>query len=221
MVRLHTGIDIAPRQMRRPPGSEPLAVFTEGGALTLLQHLQRRLRHESIHHRRNAELPGASSRFRYLHPPRRLWPISTCYKLLLHSWPILRQEARQFFHRYSVNSCNSRVGFHAPQRFLQILLLARLLDQLVPVRLAFRTEFRRREFSSFIRRCPWGFTPRVTFKGQFIPDFLPLLHFESLPVLPFPPFGPSGERHCYALCSLLTDGQDSSRSPKTRFRDTG
>ena len=72
--------------------------------------------------------------------------MGACQKLLLQSRPISSQVVGQFLDGHPVNPSRSRVGFHATQRFLQILLLACLLDQPVCVRLAFRAESRRRAF---------------------------------------------------------------------------
>jgi len=200
LLRLHH------RLMGRSPWSEPVAVLAECGVPPLLQHLQHRLLHESIHHRRDAKLSRASSRLRYLHPLHRLRSISACQKLLLQSRPILPQEVWQFLDRHAVNPCRPCVGFHAPQRFLQVLLLARLLDQLVRVRLTFRAEFRRRGFDPFLG-CSGGFTPSLTCEGQLLLDFLSLLHVESLSVLVSRAV--RAFRSPTLLCPLLTSGRRS------------
>lgn len=143
---LYVFLRLRHRLLSRSPRSEPVAVRTERVVPSLLQYLIDRLLHKSIHHRRDAEFPRASSWLRYFNPSHRLWSIGACKKLLLHARPVLPQVVGQVLDGHPVCSRRSCVGFHASQCFLQVLLLAHLLDQLVRVRLAFRAESRRRTF---------------------------------------------------------------------------
>ena len=139
------------RLMRRPPRSEPVAVWGERSVPSPLQHLQHRLLDKSIQHRRDAKLSHPSVRLGDFHPPHRLRLIGPVQQMVSDGWPVLFQVVRDGADGHAIDTRTTFVGLDPPQCFLQILSLADLLHQSVGAGWAFEFHSSPRTIQSLSR----------------------------------------------------------------------
>src|SRR5438093_6690659 len=173
------------RLMSRAVRPEAVALLRKRPVPSALQHLQHRLLHESIEHRRDSELPRSSVGLVDLDSSHRLRLIRAAHQLFADLRPVVLEIARQLFHPHPVHSRATPIRPHAPERFLQVLPLTHLLHQSLGSARAFVSALRHERFGPFRRRLG-GFTLLTRRQGQLELAFLPSRAHESagLPALP-------------------------------------
>jgi hypothetical protein len=122
LARLHVGPRGLDRVVCPPSGSEPVAVFAEGGVDQGLQHLQQRLLDQPIQHRRDAQLALAPVRFGNHHPSHRLGPVRARQQRLAGLRPTRAQQLGRVLDVEPVHSSRALVGLDTlPRRLLRSL----------------------------------------------------------------------------------------------------
>ena len=125
----HVFLGLLQRVVRAAAGPEAVAGIREGRVQQRFQHLQDRLLHQPVHHRRDAQLSHPAAGLGDFHPAHRLRLIRSVQQRCDQLIPVPDQPGEQAADGHPVHARRAFVCHHAAIRSVQVLSVGHLLHQ--------------------------------------------------------------------------------------------